>query len=255
MATAYDRAFFSFVADDSLRSARVIVPIVSRLLSPKSVVDFGCGPGAWLRVFIENGVTMIKGIDGDYVQRDELLIDPDDFIAADLTESISLDQKYDLAICIEVGEHLPKTSGHDLIKQLTSAAPAVLFSAAIPGQEGINHVNEQWLRYWRDLFAAQGFTMVDALRPGIRDDLRVSTYIRQNLVLFLGDLALASRPQLRRIANEQCDSDNEWIHINLYEKWLTRATTAIGAKDLLRKLPAAVRRSIARRVRKSQTPK
>src|SRR5215813_14010537 len=98
MATAYDRAFFSFVAEDSLRSARAIVPIVMDLLAPRSVLDVGCGPGAWLREFAESGVGVIRGIDGDYVERGQLLIDPAFFVAGDLTAPIALERKYDLAL-------------------------------------------------------------------------------------------------------------------------------------------------------------
>jgi SAM-dependent methyltransferase len=201
MLTAYDRILFFLVVDDSLRSARVVMPIVMELLSPKSVIDVGCGPGAWLRTFAENGVRVIREIDGDYVKRDELLIDPREFFAADLDQGFSLDREYDLALCIEVAEHLPESSGSALIDLLTSAAPAVVFSAAIPGQGGTNHVNERWLRYWHDLFARRRYTMVDAFRPKIRDDVRVAPYIRQNLVLFLGERELESNAALRRLAD------------------------------------------------------
>ena len=69
------------------------------------------------------------------------------FVASDLSEPITIDRGYDLALCIEVAEHLPLSSEPTLIEELTSAAQAVMFSAAIPGQEGVNHVNEQWLDY------------------------------------------------------------------------------------------------------------
>jgi hypothetical protein len=252
MSTAYDSAFFSFVADDSLRNARLIVPVVMELLSPKSVVDVGCGPCAWLRAFVENGVSLIRGIDGEYVERNKLLIDPRDFVAADLTESISLDQFYDLAVCIEVAEHLPQSTAANLIERLSSAAPAVLFSAALPGQEGVHHVNEQWLCYWRELFYKQGFAMIDAFRPRIRDDTRIAFYIRQNLVLFVSDAVLASRPALRSLVDDECESDSEWVHVDLYKRWLLRATADPGVKEIVRRLPGAMFRSITRRLKRSR---
>lgn len=254
MRTAYDTVFFSLVVDDSLRSARVVVPIVMELLSPKSVIDVGCGPGAWLRTFVENGVPVIRGIDGDYVKRDELLIDPQDFFAADLNQGFSLDGEYDLAVCIEVAEHLPEPSSFALIDLLTSAAPAVVFSAAIPGQGGTNHVNEQWLRYWHDLFTRRHYTMIDAFRPKIRDDVRVAPYIRQNLVLFLSERELESNAALRRLADEGCGADSEWVHVGLYEKWLRQAKTQLGVKEIFARLPGAIRRSIDRRLKKYSPP-
>jgi SAM-dependent methyltransferase len=248
MATAYDRAFFSDLADDSLRSARVIVPLVMDLLAPKSVLDVGCGTGAWLREFAENGVGVIQGIDGDYLERAQLLIDPTFFVASDLTEPITLDREYDLALCIEVAEHLPPSSASMLIEELTSAAQAVMFSAAIPGQEGVNHVNEQWLDYWRVRFSTRGFTMIDVFRPRTRDDSRIAFYIRQNLVLFVSDSLLGSRPKLRLLAEKTYDFESEWVHADLYRKWLGRGTRELGVKELLRKLPSAIVRSVVRRL-------
>jgi SAM-dependent methyltransferase len=219
------------------------------LLSPRSVIDFGCGPGAWLRAFIENGVREVRGIDGDYVEQEKLLIDPQHFVVADLTKAFSLDRNYDLAVCIEVAEHLPEASAAALIEQLTSAAPAVVFSAAIPGQGGTNHVNEQWLQYWRDLFTERKFAMVDAFRPQIRDDTRVASYIRQNLVLFLSDSMCPSLPALSQLTDESCEFDGDWVHVDLYKKWLARARDR-GVKEILSRLPAAIRRSIARRLKR-----
>lgn len=253
MATVYDSAFFSLLADDSLKNARLIVPLVMEMLRPESVVDFGCGPGAWLRVFVENGVNVIRGIDGDYIDPSTLLIDQAHFSPADLTKPIILDRKYDLALCIEVAEHLPSEYANALIELLTSSAPAVLFSAAIPGQGGTNHLNEQWLGYWRDLFAKQGFSMIDTLRPRIRDDSRVAFYIRQNLVLFLDNIMLASRPTLDGRADDAYASNDEWVHADLYRTWLSRATTKnFGVKEIVSRLPAAILRSIARRLKRDR---
>jgi 2-polyprenyl-3-methyl-5-hydroxy-6-metoxy-1,4-benzoquinol methylase len=109
------------------------VPIVMEILCPESVIDFGCGLGVWLRALAESTVRTIWGIDGNYLERERLLIDPGYFVAGDLTEAFAVDKRYDLPLSIEVAEHLPNSSASSLIEQLTSAARAVLFSAAIPG--------------------------------------------------------------------------------------------------------------------------
>ena len=254
MTIAYDSTFFANVAHDSLRSARVVVPMIMELLMPQSVVDVGCGTGAWLRAFVENGVSEIQGIDGDYIDREKLLIDSQNFVAQDLTESIVLDRSYDLALCIEVAEHLPCTSAAGLVEQLVRAAPAVMFSAAIPGQEGTNHLNEQWLSYWRSRFSEFKFTMIDAVRPQIRDDVRIAFYIRQNLVLFVSDSLLASRPLHCFSSRKDDGCENEWVHIDVYKKWLARATTEPGVKEVLRRFPSAIVRSVVRRMRVRSAP-
>ncbi len=69
----YDYAFIENVTEGSLRSARVIVPLVFKLVNPKRVVDVGCGQGPWLKVFQENGLKVIQGLDGSWVDRCRLL--------------------------------------------------------------------------------------------------------------------------------------------------------------------------------------
>lgn len=57
-----------------------------------------------------------------------------------------------------------------IVTALTDAAPVILFSAAVPGQGGNNHINEQWPEYWCQLFKALGYDVLDPIRPRIRED-------------------------------------------------------------------------------------
>lgn len=246
----YDRAFFEQIADESLPSARIVVPMIMDLARPKSVIDLGCGPGAWLRAFKENGVEVVCGIDGEYVDQSTLLIDKTEFVAADLTKPINISRDYDLAICIEVAEHLPDSATNHLIAQLAKAAPLVLFSAAIPGQGGINHVNEQWPSYWHKRFSEQGCVRLDLFRPRIRDDLRICSFIRQNLFLFASKEWVASNPTTRAFIHDAERFDVNWVHASLYEHWFWMAHGGLGSKELLARLPAALRRSMVRWLRK-----
>ena len=91
----------------------------------------------------------------------------------------------DLAICLEVAEHLTPAAGARLVKTLCSVAPVVLFSAAIPAQGGTNHINEQWQSHWADEFAAHGFDCFDPIRPEIWNDRDVFPWYRQNILLFV----------------------------------------------------------------------
>jgi len=131
-------------------SAEAIVPHVIRLTQPGSVVDVGCGTGTWLSVFKRHGIEEICGIDGDYVERTNLEIPSKCFIAADLKQSVSMSQKFDLVVSIEVAEHIPPQNANVYIESLVGLGPVILFSAAIPFQGGIEHVNEQWPDYWID---------------------------------------------------------------------------------------------------------
>lgn len=197
MNVPYDDDFFSSEYTQTvLASARVVVPLVVALLAPRSVVDLGCGRGEWLHAFIENGTEIIRGFDGDYLDRLRLMIDARHFTAVDLTKPFTISADHDLAVCLEVAEHLSAKQGDNLVQALTDAAPAVLFSAAVPGQGGTVHINEQWPEYWSDLFGRFGFKMFDPFRPRIRDDARVAWWYRQNILLFARESVFATHPEL-----------------------------------------------------------
>jgi SAM-dependent methyltransferase len=180
----YSSEFYARQVDGSARSASVVVPLLLSLLPVKSVADVGCGVGPWAAEFLANGVPDVLGIDGDYVDRSQLRIPPDRFSVHDLTKSLQLDRTFDLAVCLEVGEHLPESRAQGLVVDLTFLAPCVLFSAAVPGQGGSHHINEQYLSYWIDLFQKQGYEGIDPIRPRILGDDSVEWWYQQNTIMF-----------------------------------------------------------------------
>ena len=124
-----------------------------------------------------------------------------------------------------------------LVTRLTAAAPLVLFSAAIPGQPGIRHVNEQWPSYWRRLFAEQGFEQLDPLRREIRHDRRVKWWYRQNLLLYASKAAIAETPRLQEEATRAPRAELEWVHRRVLENALVRYATPTGiVREALRTL-------------------
>jgi SAM-dependent methyltransferase len=184
MQAAYDARFYRGQELGSRASARIVVPLVLQLFSVRSVVDIGCGVGGWLSAFEENGVTEYLGIDGGYIEQDMLQIPAERFRALDLTTLPAIGGRFDLACSLEVGEHLPEDCAGWLVSTLVGAAPVVLFSAALPGQGGTGHVNEQWPSYWQHLFARHGYVAVDCIRPLIHSDERIEFWYRQNTLVF-----------------------------------------------------------------------
>jgi SAM-dependent methyltransferase len=182
--TPYDETFYRRQVEGSLTSARAILPIVLDLVPARGVVDFGCGRGTWLKVCLENGMERVLGLDGDYVARESLLIPAEHFRPVDLRQPIRLDEPFDLAMCLEVAEHLPAECARALVESLAAAAPIVLFSAAVPGQGGMAHLNEQWPPYWERHFAEAGMRKHDVIRPLVWRDRSVERWYRQNLYLF-----------------------------------------------------------------------
>ncbi|MFN0010562.1 MAG: class I SAM-dependent methyltransferase [Phycisphaerales bacterium] len=202
----YQPEFFAGFSEASRASARVVLPLVRSWLNPASVVDVGCGTGGWLAVWLELGVENVRGIDGDYVLPEQLEIPHNQFTTADVAAPISMSERFDLAMCLEVAEHLPPAAGETLVASLAGLADAILFSAAVPGQGGTGHVHERWPDYWAGLFAAHGFVVVDAVRPVIWADERVSWWYRQNTLLFLRPERLAACVELAGIAARRAGS-------------------------------------------------
>ena len=194
----YSTEFFEEQSGGSRRSAERIVPLVMELVRPRSVVDVGCGVGTWLSVFRERGVERILGIDGDYVDRKMLQIPVESFLPFDLTRPLPVSEQFDLAVSLEVGEHLPPESARTLVEGLTRLAPVVLFSAAIPYQGGVNHLNEQWPSYWREHFQGFGYEVIDCLRKRVWDDPQVQWWYAQDVLLYANRDSLASNPALAR---------------------------------------------------------
>lgn len=247
---AYDAAFYDTYSGDSGRSAAAFAPLVLDEIQPRSVLDVGCGVGTWLRAFLEAGVESVVGVDGPYVDRDQLLIPADRFVAADLTRALeiprSLPQSFDLAVSMEVGEHLPDAASRTLVRSLTARAPVVLFSAAIPHQGGTDHVNEQWPTYWAQRFTDEGYATVDRLRLVFWNDDRVAYYYAQNALLFVEEGRLEDYPALVPYVTDPGTPGFDRVHP---KRWLeAHDPRRQPLRLVLAALPHALRRSLGRRV-------
>jgi SAM-dependent methyltransferase len=231
----YGSDFQLGIADGSLSSARAVLPVVLDHIAPLSVVDLGCGPGAWLRAFADLGVTDVLGIDGPYVDVADLLVDEQEFRHHDLRDRVTLGRRFDLAMSVEVAEHLPIERAPTFVDDLCALADTVLFSAAIPGQGGVGHINEQWQSYWVSLFADRGFGVKDVLRSRLWTNQDVAHCYSQNLFLFvLGGAPVSDLPL-------------DLVHPKAFEGfhgWL--AQLSLG--DTLAMLPAATKRYLSHHV-------
>lgn len=183
--SGYDAAFYDAINAGAARSAAIVCSWVAELLAPKSVVDVGCGEGVWLAAWGALGVSDVLGLDGSYVDLARLRIPATNFRPTDLGAPFDIGRKFDLVQSLEVAEHLSAESSMGFVRSLCAHGDAVLFSAAPPGQFGVDHVNEQPYQYWRERFDAGGFDCFDALRPRFAGDRRIERWYRYNAFLFL----------------------------------------------------------------------
>ncbi|MEG4043375.1 glycosyltransferase [Microcoleus sp. Pol17_C1] len=205
--SSYTRDCHQLIGEGSRSSAREIIPLLLELLQPtlpKSVVDVGCGTGSWLAAFHKLGIADCLGIDGDYVDRTLLEIPLNQFKSYDLKQPLQVERKFDLAISLEVAEHLPSTCAEKFVNSLTKLAPVILFSAAIPFQGGVEHVNEQWPQYWAYYFEQNGFAVIDCLRKKIWNNEKVEPWYAQNILIFVKEEYFSKYP---RLVNEYQNTD------------------------------------------------
>jgi hypothetical protein len=118
----------------------------------------------------------------------------------------------------------------------------ILFSAAIPRQGGVNHINEQYLSYWAELFTARDYVLVDTLRPTLWNDQRCDWWYRQNAVLF----AHKNHPVSRLQVASGVDYIHPHIHKRSCEDLEASGKPTLGF--LVRSFPGSLLRSMRKRL-------
>ena len=236
----YGPRFQNLREPGSTSSAQVVVPLVIDLLQPSSVVDVGCGSGSWLAEFKRLGVSEILGIDGPGAAATSDL-GRDEFLVHDLLSPLKLERRFDLAVCVEVAEHLPERSGAALVAELVRMAPAILFSAAIPHQGGTGHINEQWPEYWAGHFSKHGYVPVDCLRRHLWAHSDVEFWYAQNLLLFAPPDVIAVNEGMARAASFTRPEALAQVHPALYLAKVRHPELTL--RSILSSLPTLVGRA------------
>ncbi|OFV99709.1 MAG: hypothetical protein A3F68_02260 [Acidobacteria bacterium RIFCSPLOWO2_12_FULL_54_10] len=247
----YDREFYEFIHPGSSQSAARVAPELINLFSPGSILDVGCGTGAWLAEFRKHGIADVIGVDGDWVNNNQLSIPQELFLGRDLRKPLTLDRQFDLVMTLEVAEHLPPERGESFVSDLVAFAPVVFFSAATPSgpDEGVGEINKRWPGYWANLFAAFDYLPFDYLRFKFWDDRLVEWWYRQNMILYIKQSYLNSRPDLEQILNSTPPGVLSLIHPVHYQEQIALVANS-GPKSLLRALPRATIRAIKRRLKR-----
>lgn len=140
---------------DYVRSAELVAGAVYDAYRPASLADLGCGCGVYGRFFRAKGVKVLS-LDGALPPPEHSF--PVDLQRRDLAAPFeNIWGKFDLALCLEVAEHIPEEFSDTFLKNLTAFSDRLVMSAAPPGQGGHHHVNERPRRYWAAKLAALGF--------------------------------------------------------------------------------------------------
>ncbi len=175
--------YVHLIKDHNLNAPGEIVPYLINIFHPESVADVGCGLGTFLNVFIKNNVTDVSGIDGKWVDKSKLFIPEEYFTEKDLEQKFTVNRKFDLALCLEVAEHLSENAADTLVENLTSLSDIIVFSAAIKNQGGQNHINEQPANYWMEKFEQHDFVFYDVFRNVFWNNSSIDWWYKQNMFL------------------------------------------------------------------------
>jgi hypothetical protein len=108
---------------------------IARTFKVTSVVDIGCGDGRYVMCLNEHGIKCV-GFDGNPDTAQIPSCGVCDF-------SIPVDiGKYELVLCLEVGEHIPRKYEQVFLDNIRRASiDWIILSWAIEGQDGNGHVN------------------------------------------------------------------------------------------------------------------
>ncbi|MEM6903222.1 MAG: class I SAM-dependent methyltransferase [Pseudomonadota bacterium] len=210
--TKYAQLLEQHDADAQMRryNAKRCLELLHQHLPFRSVIDFGCGLGFWLLEAKQLGADFVFGVEREWA-RDRHHLELGEIMLGDLSQArFNFDDDFDLAICIEVAEHLPATASQDLITSLTRAADVVLFSAAYPGQGGTGHINEQMPKYWVDRFWQRGFVPLEMIRPWIADDPDIYFWLARNLMVFVAYDRFIQEPELMQFAEPRSHFDRPY---------------------------------------------
>jgi hypothetical protein len=164
-----------------IRSASALLPVILEFCTqpwPRTILDVGAGEGHWTRHAAECCPgAVVLGVDKE----------PGPGVEAWDAENgdrlpMPLEGKWELALCLEVAEHVDADAGAWLVGELCAAADVIAWSAAIPRQGGDGHKNEQWPSYWAPLFREQGYALIDPWREEVWEDTRIEPWYRQNIL-------------------------------------------------------------------------
>lgn len=230
LASHYGENFYDGQMDGSLRSGRKYAQFITSIYKPTSVVDLGCGRGTWLKAFKEICAQQLMGLDGDWNSQDKMIDQSITFQSVDLNQPVVLpnNQRFDLAISLEVAEHLESASAKTFVNSITQLSDVIIFGAAYTAQGGTNHINEQPHTYWAKFFYENNYVVYDIFRPTFWGDPDIEFWYQQNTFLYvkqqsslIDTLTSHGMYPLKNIQFMDC------IHPHLYNAKLAQANITI----------------------------
>jgi len=214
MAWNYNNEFYLSVGDRGFEASKIVFKILKSFIDPKIIFDYGCGYGIWAKnAASQFPSSKVVGFDlNSTIAKNNA---SKELLQNLHYESINFEtheysyQKSNLAISLEVVEHISKDRANLHILRMCQTSEVILFSGAVKGQGGTGHINEQTLEYWVNQFKSHGWIPIDIIRPQIKHIHKIPSYYKNNILLFVHEknydkiLSTISDPNLRTFFKER----------------------------------------------------
>lgn len=168
----YSVDYYSKLNRDEVKQAQALADIVVELFNPRLVIDFGCATGLYLKPFIDKGI-QVQGYELSSNALDpSVCITPDSIRVVDLRIPIDFGRSYDVAICLEVLEHIKKQYSTQAVANICRSSNTLVVSTARPGQPGEHHHTLEPREWWLEEFRKYGFKVDSKATEKIIEALR-----------------------------------------------------------------------------------
>lgn len=151
----YTRSFHTSIENDETPQAQRLVQYIKTHLAPDSVVDFGCSTGIYIHEMQKQSpITKTVGFEFSREAVDNAVCP--NVVCYDLTVPLNMARLPNtLGICLEVLEHIDDKDWRPVLENIIKNCDRVIFSAAVPGQGGIGHINCRpkidWIKRFHEL--------------------------------------------------------------------------------------------------------
>jgi SAM-dependent methyltransferase len=186
----YDARYYEFVDRLAAEAAPIMVDSLVQEFAPATAVDVGCGTGAFLAELQRRGpqVHGLEYSDAGIARTRAKGVGVSPFDLRTGARPTLPRERFDLVTSFEVAEHLPPELADRFVDTLASLGDRIVMTAAVPGQGGMNHVNEQPNEYWIAKLRQRGFTYATDVTQRFRREwqarLREQHWYADNVMVF-----------------------------------------------------------------------